>query len=180
MGFRNLLLCAAPRCASHLHWPPSSLILITNSKTKRQSRRCVMRPVFRGLTRNVLASEKSTGYEDPPVVFLYTVHLPIKMQMRSCLQLRHRKQWMKWRRRKKERQDLIINWKTKRTENSLTVKSSGDCWVVSVCICMLRCECINLHISKEIRALGSLWKPIVKRKAEGDCCIPQRCMTHHY
>lgn len=30
----------------------------------------------------------------------------------------------------------------------------------------------------EIRALGSVRKLMVNKKAEGDCCTPQRCMTH--
>lgn len=48
----------------------------------------MMRPVLGGSTRIVLASEKSAGNKDSSVVFVYTVHLPIKMQMTASLQSR--------------------------------------------------------------------------------------------
>lgn len=51
-----------------------------------------MRPVFGGSTKIVLASEKSTGNKDLPLVFVYAAHLPIKMQMRNGLQMRLGKQ----------------------------------------------------------------------------------------
>lgn len=50
----SVLLAVLP----HLRRPLSSPILITNGKTKRQSLRCMMRPVFGGSTRIVLASEQ--------------------------------------------------------------------------------------------------------------------------
>lgn len=65
--------CACTTCwASHFCQPLSSPILITNRETKRQSPRCLVRPVFGGLTRIVLATEKSAGNTDSPVVCLYS------------------------------------------------------------------------------------------------------------
>ena len=60
----------------------------------------MMRPVFGDLTRIVFASEKSAGNKDPPVVFVYTVHLSIKMQMRRRLQSKLGKQMNAERERK--------------------------------------------------------------------------------
>ncbi len=64
--------------------------------------------------------------------------------------------------------------KPKQTEITLIPKSNGrsaggEC----VCTCLL-----HWHTAEEIRALGSIWKLRVKRKAEGDCCSPLRCVTH--
>lgn len=98
VGCMNILELSVP--PSHLRRPPSSPILITNRKTKRQLLPCMMRPVFGGSTKIVLASEKSAGNKDLPVVFVYAAHLPIKMQMRNGLQMRLSKQMNRGKSRK--------------------------------------------------------------------------------
>lgn len=98
--YEYVIVSVSPCCASHLRRPLSSPILITNRKTKRQSLRRMMRPVFGGSTRIVLASEKSAGNKDSPVVFVYTVRLPIKMQMSARLQSRLSKQMKEWEKKK--------------------------------------------------------------------------------
>lgn len=78
-GIVNTLFSVPHAGFPHLRRPLSSPILITNQKTKQQSPRCMMRPVFRGSTGIAETSEKSSGNKDPPIV--YIIHLPIKMQM---------------------------------------------------------------------------------------------------
>jgi len=134
----------APSCVSHLRRPLSSPILITNRKTKQQSLWCMMRPVFGGSTRIVLASEKSAGNKDPPVVFVYTVHLPIKMQMSTRLQLRLSKQMKKWR-------EKGINKRINLVQTEITlIPKSGSLYSIGrqqqVCVCVSVFVCVDLHL----------------------------------
>lgn len=126
--YEYVIVSGPPCCASLLRRPLSSLILITNGETKRQSLCCMMRPVFGGSTRIVLASEKTAGNKDSPVVFVYTVHPPIKMQMNARLQ-----SWLSKQQRneKKKQGQKGINKKNElyvkpeQTEITLIPKSSG-------------------------------------------------------
>lgn len=161
-----------PCCASHLHRPLSSPIPITNRKTKRQSLCCMMRPVFGGPTGIVFTSEKSAGYKNSPVVFAHTVHLPIKMQMSARLRLRLSKQNDEMR----EKRLRGINERIKSPNPVATTQQEGNslCGAAFVTHKQLN----QKKKKKKTQAFGSVWRMMGTRRAEGDCCSPQRRMTH--
>lgn len=68
--------------------------------------------------------------------------------------------------------------KPEQTEITPIPKSSGRYSVGREQCVYVGLQYRHTHTTNEIRALGIEWKLMVKRKAEGDCCTPQRCMTH--